>query len=133
MIAASTTLSANMMVALLTTLGSAATVTLYPGTRPAPGATAVAAPVAVCVLATPAGVVDVHGELVLSASADGQLTGSATPTWARIIGTGGAWVLDCDARLSAEADTGQEIVVAAPAMYAGAFVRIASGTFSARP
>lgn len=133
MIVAGTSLASAMMMALRTTLGGEATITLYPGVRPAPGVAAGVAPIAVCALANPAGEVDMAGDFLLAPSEDAQLTSSSVPTWARFHGTGGAWVMDCDARLNTEADAGQEIVIAAPALYAGAFVRIASGAFSARP
>ena len=133
MIAASGALSSAMMMGLVNLLGSTAAATLYPGTRPAAGNGSPSAALCVIPLANPAGLVDMAGDLVLAPSGDGQLLSSATPTWARLHGTGGAWVLDCDVRLTGDADAGQEVVIDAPALYAGAFVRLASGTFSARP
>lgn len=135
MIAASTALSGNMMEALRVTLdtGGAGSVHLYAGTRPDPGDAAPGALVASCALADPCGTVDNAGALLLATSADGQIQTGSAPTWARLLNGSGAWVLDCDARLSGDADTGQELVIAATVVYPGAFLRIASGSFTARP
>lgn len=130
MIAASTAASAALMEALRTLLDGGS-VSLYSGTRPAPGGT-VTTLVATCALPAPCGSVSA-GDLSLLASAQGQIVSASAPTWARLFTAGGGWVLDCDVRLSVDADAGQELVITAPALYPGAFVSIASGSLSARP
>lgn len=128
--------SGHLMEALraLIDTGGAGSVALCAGERPASG-NAPGTLVVTCVLATPCGAVNFAGDLVLYTSAEGQILSASTPTWARITNGSGAWVLDCDARLSNDADLGQEIVVSVldGDIYPGAFVRIASGLFSARP
>ncbi|MGY8903706.1 MAG: hypothetical protein ACKVIH_04065 [Burkholderiales bacterium] len=111
---------------------SAATCALYQGTRP-PAGQDPASPtdlLATLVLAKPSGSVNSSGTFTLATSADGQLVRSGAPTWARLRTGNGSFVLDCDARLLADAETGQEIVIAATALLAGAFVRLGSGTFT---
>lgn len=130
MIAVSPAASAAMMQALGTLLDGAS-VSLYAGTRPAPGGT-VTTLVATCALPAPCGSVG-SGDLVLLASAQGQIVSASAPTWARLFTAGGAWVLDCDVRLVGDANAGQELVIDAPALYPGAFLVIGSGAFTARP
>jgi len=85
-------------------------------------------------LAEPAGTVQANGDLVLTTGIDSVLLMSAAPTWARVLDGNEVQLFDCDARVSTAANTGQEIVIAAPGgLYAGALVRIQSGTFSALP
>lgn len=115
--------------------GGAGRVRLYGGTRPLASAEPSSPLVALVLLADLAGVIDVTtGDLLLAVGAETVVLLGAAPTWARVFSGEDQHVFDCDARLSTAANTGQEIVVAAPAgFYAGALLRIQSGTFSARP
>lgn len=126
MIAVSTPLATAMLAALVQTLG-AAMVELHNTTRPTAGAMPAGSAIATITLANPVGEVG-GGVLTLTPSDEGQLLLAGSPLWARVYGTGGAWMFDCDARLSGDPDTGQELVVEAPALYPGAFVRITGGT-----
>lgn len=128
--------SAGLMAGLRDRMGAggAARVRLYTGTRPLASAEPTGSLVAVAYLAEPAGTVDANGDLILSTGVDSTLLLGSAPTWARVSDGNDVQLFDCDARLSTAANTGQEIVVVAPAgLYAGALVRIQSGTFSARP
>lgn len=138
MIKISTALNADIAQALINRLGvgGAGYVKLYPAPRAANLATAPAS-AAVCTmaLATPCGTVNPSTgafEFVATdnAGVNGQIT-SATPfTWARAFDGAGNGVQDFDARLSSATDAGQELVIAAKAVFVGAFLRIASGGFS---
>jgi len=127
--------SAGMMAGLLDKMGQggAARVRLYSGARPAisdPPATAL---IAVVYLDEPAGEI-IDGELVLTPGIESTVLLGTAPTWARVFDGNENQLFDCDARLSSAADTGQELVVAAPSgFYAGALLQIQSGTFSALP
>ena len=115
--------------------GGAARIRLYGGSRP-PALTAPSSPlVALVLLADLAGIIDgPTGDLLLTPGAETTVSVGTAPTWARVENGEGQQLFDCDARLSTAPDTGQEIVVAAPAgFFAGARLRIQSGTFSARP
>lgn len=116
-------------------IGGAARIRLYGGSRP-PALTAPSSPlVALVLLADLAGIIDgPTGDLLLTPGAETTVSVGTAPTWARVESGEGQQLFDCDARLSTALDTGQEIVVAAPAgFFAGALLRIQSGTFSARP
>lgn len=112
--------------------GGAARARLYAGTR---GPTPSTPLVAVVLFADMAGTIDPDtGDLLLSAGAQCPLLQSTAPTWAQVFNGNDEHLFDCDARTTADADTGQELVVAAPAgVYAGALVQIQSGTLTARP
>ena len=116
-------------------IGGAARIRLYGGSRP-PALTAPSSPlVALVLLADLAGIIDgPTGDLLLTPGAETTVSVGTAPTWARVESGEGQQLFDCDARLSTAPDAGQEIVVAAPAgFFAGALLRIQSGTFSARP
>lgn len=126
----------GLMAGLLDRMGAggAARLRLYTGARPAASNAPSGSLVAVVYLAEPAGTVQANGDLVLTTGIDSVLLMSAAPTWARVLDGNEVQLFDCDARVSTAANTGQEIVIAAPAgLYAGALVRIQSGTFSALP
>lgn len=128
--------NAGLMAGLLDRMGAggAARIRLYTGVRPAAAAPATGSLVAVVYLAEPAGAVQANGDLLLTTGVDSTLLLGSAPAWARVFDGNDVQLFDCDARLSTAADTGQEIVVVAPAgLYAGALMRIQSGTFSARP
>lgn len=128
--------NAGMMAGLLDRMGfgGAARIRLYTGSRPAASDPPSGSLVSVVYLAEPAGVVQVNGDLLLTTGVDSTLLMGSAPTWARVFDGNDVQLFDCDARISTAPDTGQEIVVAAPAgMFPGAFLRIQSGTFSALP
>jgi hypothetical protein len=109
--------------------GGAARVRLYAGVRPS-----TATLVSVVYLAEPAGTINAQGSLALVPGIESAVLNSTTPTWARVSNGSEEHLFDCDARLSTAADTGQEIVVAAPSgFFAGALLQIQSGVFSALP
>jgi hypothetical protein len=115
--------------------GGAARVRLYGSTRPPANTTTLLPLVALILLADLAGVIDgTTGDLILSIGAETTVLLGTTPTWARVFSGEDQQLFDCDARLSTGADTGQELVIAAPdGFYLGAILRIQSGTLSARP
>ncbi len=138
MIKISVAANAAMMQATINTIDAAGAgyVKLYPAPRAANLSTAPAgASVCKMVLALPCATINgTTGafEFVATdnAGVNGQIT-SATPfTWARAFDGAGNGVQDFDARLSNAADAGQELVIAATAVFVGAFLRIASGGFS---
>jgi hypothetical protein len=114
--------------------GGAARIRLYAGTRPSAADPAPGALVALVYLAEPAGVIQANGDLLLTVGVESTLLQSTAPTWGRVFSGNEQHLFDCDARVSTAPDLQQEIVVAAPdGLYAGALLRIQSGTFSARP
>lgn len=128
--------SAGLMAGLLDRMGQggAARVRLYSGVRPAASASPSTPLVALVLLAEPAGIVHDAGQLVLTPGVESLLLQSTAPTWARVFDGADNQLFDCDARVSTAANTGQEVVIDAPAgLYAGALVQIQSGTFSALP
>ncbi|MFM9881185.1 MAG: hypothetical protein ACKVOO_12345 [Burkholderiaceae bacterium] len=129
--------SAAMMQGLQSLLdndAAAGTCELYKGTRVATaGAAADAAELLSTIyLAKPCGSVPTSGinagALVLSTSPDAQLLRDGAPTWARFRAGDSSFAFDCDARLTGAADTGQEVVIAAAALLAGAFVRLTNAS-----
>ncbi len=132
MIVASPALARAMLTGpgLVAALGSAATVAFFGSARPEVAGDAPAGPAQVIVVlaATVGTWDDASARLILAQSAEGQLTSGGAPVWARAYATDGAWMFDCDTRLEGAADTGEELVIAAPALYPGAFVRISGGT-----
>lgn len=115
--------------------GGAARVRLYGGSRPTASTPASAPLVALVLLADMAGTISAtNGDLVLGVGSDTVVLIGSSITWARVFNGDEEHLFDCDARLSTATDTGQELVVVAPdGFYAGALLRIQSGTFSARP
>lgn len=115
--------------------GGAARVRLFGGTRPLASAEPGSPLVALVLLADLAGVIEgPTGDLILSIGADTTVVLGTAPEWARVYSGEDQQLFDCDARLSSATDTGQELVLDAPdGFYAGAILRIQSGTFSARP
>ena len=133
MIAASETLSAAFMGALLSALGTGAKALLYTGTRPAPGEAAAGAAVGQVLFADIPGTVTA-GALVLDPGPVAVALANAAPTWARVMSGADAWLFDCDARMGAATDAGQELVIGSTAaLQAGVSIQILSGQFSALP
>ena len=62
---------------------------------------------------------------------NGQISNAATPTWVRFYMSGATVVIDLDARLAGAPNLGQEVVLSATALNIGAFLRVASGGFTA--
>lgn len=129
--------NAGLMLGLLDRIntGGAGRVQLYAGSRPSAGASPSSTLVALLLFADLAGTLDSStGDLLLSQGAESVVLVGTAPTWARVSSGENEHLFDCDARLSTAPDTGQELVVEAPAgFYTGAIIRILSGSFSARP
>lgn len=128
--------NAGLMAGLLDRMGQggAARVRLYSGTRPAASNPATGTLISVVYLAEPAGTIGANGDLNLTPGVESVVLVGTAPTWARVFNGNEEHLFDCDARLSTAANTGQEIVVTAPAGFlAGAMLQIQSGAFSARP
>lgn len=128
--------NAGLMAGLLDKLGQggAGRVRLYSGARPLATDPPTTNLISLVLLDEPAGTINVDGDLTLTPGVESTLLQSTAPTWARVFDGNENQLFDCDARASSASDTGQEIVIAAPAgLYAGALVQIQSGTFSARP
>lgn len=126
MISPAPLLSGLMLSALLTALAGGS-VEIFSTSKPSAGASN-GAPVVVVPLSTPAATL-AGGILTLLPSGEGQITGLGSPVWARFFNSEGDWLMDADARLNVDTDLGQEVVITAPSMYPGAFVRITGGTF----
>lgn len=134
MIAASALLSSAMMTALLSSLGAGSKALLYSGTRPAtPGGAPGGSAVGQVLFADIAGTIEA-GALVLAPGPVAVALASAAPTWARVVDGSGDWLFDCDARMGAAADTGQELIIGSgTVLQAGVAIQIVSGQFSAMP
>lgn len=120
--------AASALTATLTRLNSGttgATVSIYGNVRPANGAVAGAAPLAVITLALPAGTIT-NGVLNLAVPPDTLIDTTGTAVWARVIANG-VTVFDCGVSDVAGADT---IRLASTQLYAGGLVRMSSGTLS---
>lgn len=126
--------NAGLMAGLLDRMGQggAARARLYSGTR---GPTPSTPLIAVVLFADVAGTIHpATGDLLVAVGAECLLLQSTAPTWAQVFNGTDEHLFDCDARVSTDADTGQELVIAAPdGLYAGALVQIQSGTLTARP
>ena len=108
----------------------------FGGVRPATGGAPSGAPICTITLAEPCGTVDpVTGAMVLTATdnlgANGQILKAVTPTWVRFYQADSTVLMDLDARLVGAPDLGQEVVLSATALNIGAFLRLASGGFTA--
>ena len=108
----------------------------FGGVRPATGGAPSGAPICTITLAEPCGTVDpVTGAMLLTATDNlgdnGQIANAAKPTWVRFYMPDATVVMDLDARLAAAPDLGQEVVLSATALNIGAFLRLASGGFTA--
>lgn len=129
--------NAGLMLGLLDRIntGGAGRVQLYAGSRPSASASPSGTLVALLLFADLAGTIDSStGDLLLAQGAESVVLVGTAPTWARVSSGNNEHLFDCDARLSTAPDTGQELVVEAPAgFYTGAIIRILSGAFSARP
>ncbi|MBY0464410.1 MAG: hypothetical protein K2W33_05660 [Burkholderiales bacterium] len=112
--------------------GGAARARLYSGTRSPTPSTPL---IALVLFADVTGIIDpTTGDLLVAEGVECLLLQSTAPTWAQVFNGNDEHLFNCDARTTADADTGQELVIAAPAgLYAGALVKIQSGTLSARP
>jgi hypothetical protein len=108
-------------------------VEFYDGTRPADGGTPTGSLISLAALADPCGIVDGAGALQFSAGVTGPVLVVSMPTWARIYSSAANRVIDCACRSNAAADLGEELVVDAAALAAGASLRILSGAYRATP
>lgn len=125
-------------VALMTALrdlidaGSAAGyVELYGNARPANGgAPAADSLIATMAFADPCGTVNGSGMLVIAQGPVATVGRALTPTWVRVYDSGGNRIVDWGARLSGTAanpSDPEELVVDAPSLSVGAYVRILIG------
>lgn len=131
MIVASPALARAMLIGpgLVAALGADATVAIFDSLKPAAGQAPAGAAQATLALASSVGTWDdADAWLILAQGAEGQLVSRGVPVWARAYASDGTWMFDCDARLQGDPDNGEELVITAPALYPGAFVRIAGGT-----
>lgn len=128
--------NAGLMTGLLDRMGQggAARARLYNGARISSSAEATSPLIAMILFDEPAGTIDVNGDLLLTTGTRSTLLVGAAPTWARVFNGNEEHLFDCDARVATAINTGQELVLTAPAgLYVGGLVQIVSGTFSARP
>lgn len=105
----------------------------YAGTRPSAGA-AIGANVliATCALQRPAGTIDGAGVLNIAMSPTlGTVLVATMPNWARISDSAETFVLDADVRSSSATDIGEEIVIDAATLAAGALLDVVSGYLTA--
>jgi hypothetical protein len=118
------------MGALVQALGTGAKAVLYAGVRPAPGAAAGSAVGQVLFADVPGTVV--AGTLVLAPGPVAVALLPGAPTWARVFSGSGEWLFDCDARMGAAPNTGQELVIGSGSVLApGVAIQILSGAFTA--
>ena len=135
MINFSSTAAGNLMTALKAAIdvgGSAGSIDFYNGTRPTTGGTPSGTLIVNTPLAYPCGTVS-GGTLTFAAGANGLISASSTPTWARIKTSAGAFVADCNCRLvgASPATDPEEIVLNATSILTGAYVAISGGAISA--
>jgi hypothetical protein len=114
--------------------GTAGYCEIYGGTRPINGgAPDVGSLIAVADFADPSGSIDSNGVFIVSQGPNGTVSQSGTPTWARVFSGNDTRVCDLSARLAgtaADPDDPEELVIDAPALSAGAFIRILAGSIS---
>lgn len=108
-------------------------VEFYDGTRPADGATPTGSLIALVALADPCGTVDAAGALQFAAGTSGVVLVFNMPTWARVFSSAANRVIDCACRSNLAADLGEELVIDAAALAAGASLRVLSGSYRATP
>lgn len=130
--------NAALMAALIARLdaGGAAYCKPFGGVRPATGGAADSAAICTITLALPCAALDaVTGALLLTptdnAGTNGQILRAVAPTWVQFYTAAGDVVMDLSARLAAAPDLGEEVVLSATALNVGAFMRLASGGFTA--
>ncbi|HHB1156314.1 TPA: hypothetical protein ACOA1Y_003482 [Vibrio cholerae] len=106
----------------------AATLTIYTGTRPAPGA-ALTGQVLLVALQFPHPCAQsvTGGVLALKPLAEQMATASGTHTWGRIVNRDGAFVADLDV---GPPGSGADIEIPASELFTGAMVRINSATIT---
>lgn len=108
-------------------------VEFYDGVRPADGGTPTGSLIALVPLADPCGTVDGAGALQFAAGATGAVLVLNMPTWGRVFSSAANRVVDCACRSNTAPDLGEELVIDAAALLAGASLRILSGSYRATP
>ncbi|MEN3785455.1 hypothetical protein GRF56_12055 [Aeromonas veronii] len=108
--------------------GTSATLTVYTGTRPAPGA-AITDQLALVVLkfSHPCAKTVSGGVLTLKPLAEQMATASGAPTWGRITDRDGAFVADLDVGVPG---SGADLEIPASEFFAGALIRINNATIT---
>lgn len=109
----------------------AGVINLYSGTRPAAGVAATAGTLcAVITLSDPSGTVDAAG-YHMTAPAPAQATVAGIITWARVLDSNAAWVMDADVR---QADAGDvaiaDFIIDVAQVYVGSFVNLVSAVLA---
>lgn len=99
----------------------AASLVIYGGARPAPGAAADSSPLTVIDLSKPAGTVSAAGVLTIIVPREGLILVSGTPSWARMLNGAGDVAFD--------ADVGTEVILSQSQFYAGGTARLVSAVF----
>ena len=108
--------------------GASAKLTIYTGTKPAPGA-APTDQLALVVLtfSHPCAKTIAGGVLTLKPLAEQMATGSGAPTWGRIVDRDGAFVADLDVGVPG---SGADLELPAAEFFAGALIRINTATIT---
>lgn len=114
--------------ALINAAGNQQRLELYACDRPAAAGGVPDEPAVVSVPISTGAASVVGDELLIAGPGPSVLTVDAgTPVWARLFGGGGLALFDFDARLSTAPDAGEQVVVDAPVLAAGAVVRVSLG------
>ncbi|WP_421211631.1 hypothetical protein [Aeromonas sp. 600479] len=118
----------QLATAIDTGSGTSATLTIYTGTRPAPGA-AITDQLALVVLkfTHPCAKTVSGGVLTLKPLAEQMATASGTPTWGRIADRDGTFVADLDVGVPG---SGADLEIPASEFFAGALIRINNATIT---
>lgn len=116
--------------ALINAAGGLQRLEVFASTRPATGGTPATGPMFTAALPTSPATV-AAGVLTLAAPGPSALViADGPPVWARFYGGDGAALFDWGARLSSDPDAGEEVVVLAPVLAAGAIVRVSVGSIT---
>ncbi|WP_435105571.1 hypothetical protein [Arhodomonas sp. AD133] len=103
--------------------GAGATLTLYGGAQPDPGAATSATALAIFTLPHPVGSVTA-AVLTLADVAETQAVADGTATWGRIVDAAGTWAVDLDA---GPEGSGAAIELSDTQLYTGGVVKVLSG------
>jgi hypothetical protein len=118
----------NAWATLINAAGGQQRLEVFTNTRPATGAPAGAEPAVTAGLPEGSTAV-VDAVLTLTAPGPAVLAlADGPPVWARLYGGDGTVLFDFSARLATATDNDEEVVIDAPALEAGAVVRVSVGT-----
>lgn len=107
---------------------AAATLVLYDGAQPDPGAPITdQTQLAAHAFSRPAAATIESGKLTFAAIADAMAAAAGIAAWARAFDGAGAWVMDMDV---GEAGSGAAVIISSTTLYAGALVRVVSATLT---